>query len=180
MHYKSKSSMSVLALALLITSSMAAEEMNKESISLAFNNTLGTYMVNQAGFTLYYFLEDYPGNGTSSCYGICSDIWPPFYAENLTVARGLKAGDFTVANRSDGIKQIAYKGWPLYLYSQDINPNDINGQNIDERWFVINPVSSSFRKPTPTILKLKPDSLSLKEEKQDCTSCSGASLKGTY
>lgn len=179
MHYKTKSSISILALALLITSSMAAEEMNKESISLAFNNTIGTYIVNQAGFTLYYFLEDYPGNGTSSCYGICSDIWPPFYAENLTVARGLKAADFTIINRTDGIRQIAYKGWPLYFYSQDTKPNDVYGQSVDEVWSVINPTSPDFRQPSPSILKLKPESLSIRETERSYTS-SGIPYEETY
>ena len=146
---KPKLAVLVLALAFLPVASMAAGEMGRYSVNLATNDTLGTYLVNQTGFSLYYFMKDAPGNGTSNCIGKCSEIWPPFYAETLTVAEGLKATDFTIINRTDGIKQIAFKGWPLYLYSMDTKPNVANGQGFNKLWSVVNPTASTFKQPIP-------------------------------
>ena len=70
---------------MLAGAAIAAEEMNEYTVNLATNDTLGTYLVNQTGFALYYFMNDTPGNGTSTCMGRCSEIWPPFYAENISV-----------------------------------------------------------------------------------------------
>jgi predicted lipoprotein with Yx(FWY)xxD motif len=142
--------MLVLALAFLTTASMAADEMGKYSVNLATNDTLGTYLVNQTGFTLYYFMNDAPGNSISKCNGKCAELWPPFYAETLTVAEGLNAADFTSEVRADGKKQTAYKGWPLYLYSKDTEPSDAYGQGFNKVWFVVNPNASPFKKAVNT------------------------------
>jgi len=141
--------MTALVMIFLFTAVMAAE-MDLQSVNIAANSTLGTYLVNQTSFTLYYLTKDAPGNGTSSCYGECSALWPPFYAENLTVAPGLKTADFTVIERTDGSKQIAYKGWPLYLYSRDEKPKEAAGEGINKIWFVVSPASTPFSSPEPT------------------------------
>jgi len=179
MSFKSKMNIAFFALVFLAAANTAAEETRGYSVSLAVNNTLGTYLVNQTGFALYYSINDDPGNGTSSCYDNCSEIWPPFCPENLTVARGLKAADFAIINRTDGLKQIAYKGWPLYFYSQDTKPNDVYGQSVDEVWSVVNPTSSAFRQPSPSILKLEPETLSIRETERSYTS-SGIPYEETY
>ncbi len=139
---------SVLALALLMIAATAAEETGKYSVNLATNDTLGTYLVNSTGFTLYYFANDASGNGVSNCIGTCSEIWLPFYAEKLTVANGLNAKDFTSQYRADDKMQTSYKGWPLYLYSKDSEPNDVYGQGINNLWFVVNPNASMFKQPS--------------------------------
>jgi len=43
---------------MLAGAAVAAEKMNEYSVNLATNNTLGSYLVNQTGFTLYYFNND--------------------------------------------------------------------------------------------------------------------------
>ncbi|MGA9097542.1 MAG: hypothetical protein WB392_01265 [Methanotrichaceae archaeon] len=52
---------------------------------------------------------------------------------------GLNQSDFTTFTNASGIKQIAYKGWPLYRYINDTMPGDAKGQGIDGAWFVIDP-----------------------------------------
>lgn len=145
--FKSKLTVFVVALISLTTAALSAEEAGKYNVDLATNDTLGTYLVNQTGFTLYYFMKDAPGNGASSCSGKCSEIWPPFYAETLTVANGLNAADFTSEFRADGKKQTAYKGWPLYFYFKDTKPKDAFGQGFNKVWFVVNPNSPQLNKP---------------------------------
>ncbi len=129
----------LLAFSLLATAAIAAEEMGGYTIDVATNETLGSYLVNDTGFTLYYFMHDAPGNGTSTCYGKCAGIWPSFYEENVTVPEGLNASDFTTVMRTDGKEQTAFMGWPLYFYSKDTEPGDVRGQGINNIWFVVNP-----------------------------------------
>lgn len=147
MPFESKLTILVLAFALLMTSAMAAEVVGKYSVNLATNDTLGTYLVNQTGFTLYYFVNDAPGNGASSCIGKCAEIWMPFYEKTLTVGNGLNASDFTSQYRADDKMQTAYKGWPLYFYSKDKEPKDVYGQGVNNLWSVVNPSSSQFKQP---------------------------------
>ncbi|MBN1234751.1 MAG: hypothetical protein JW999_01735 [Methanotrichaceae archaeon] len=128
----------LLAFSLLASMAIAAEEMGEYSVNLATNDTLGTYLVNETGFSLYYFAKDAPGNGSSTCYNECLTAWPPFYAENISVPEGLNASEFTVAIRTDGKEQTAYRGWPLYYYNKDMEPGDILGQAVNDVWFVVN------------------------------------------
>lgn len=129
----------MLAVTFLATAAIAEEMMGENTVNIATNETLGEYLVNETGFTLYYFALDAPGNGTSTCYGDCEKRWPPFYAENLTVAEGLNAGDFATVERTDGSEQIAYKGWPLYFWYMDMKAGDTLGQGVGDVWFVVNP-----------------------------------------
>ena len=69
-------------------------------------------VVSNAGMTLYTFDKD--GSGQSNCNDACAAIWPPFSAEGAT-----DAGPFSVITRSNGSKQWALKGKPLYLYVKD-------------------------------------------------------------
>lgn len=147
--FESKLIKLILSLAVLATAATAAEKMDGYFVNLAVNNTLGTYLVNQTGFTLYHFAQDIPGDSASNCYGKCAGIWPPFYAENLTVAKGLNATDFKAFTRTDGKKQIAYKGWPLYLFSKDTDPKDTYGQGFNKVWFVVNISALNNKQPIP-------------------------------
>lgn len=131
-----------MGLLLLATAALIAVAVGQDmeySVNIANNTTLGNYLANETGFTLYYFLNDSPGNGTSTCYGGCADAWPIFYSENITVPEGLNASDFTTINRTDGTMQTAYKGWPLYFYYEDADAGDVYGQGVNDVWYVINP-----------------------------------------
>jgi predicted lipoprotein with Yx(FWY)xxD motif len=131
--------MGLLVLATAIFMMGAIGEDAGYSVNIANNTTVGSYLTNETGFTLYYFLNDSPGNGTSACSGGCATFWPAFYAENVTVPEGLNATDFTTINRTDGTMQTAYKGWPLYLYSKDTEAGDVYGQGVNNLWYVVNP-----------------------------------------
>lgn len=126
----------VLAIAILTTAALATKDVY--TVNVTNNKNLGDYMTNGTFFTLYYFLNDTPGNGISHCSGTCAQNWPPFYVEDLNVNPELNPDDFTVLTRDDGKKQIAYKGWPLYLYMGDTKAYQTNGQGVNGAWFVIN------------------------------------------
>lgn len=132
-----------MAIAMLATAAMAVD-MTAFSVGIAANETLasnetsGIYTTNESGFSLYYFLNDAAIEG-SACNEECVAIWPPFYAENITVPLELNASDFSTITRDDGLMQTTYKQWPLYLYSGDKMPGDILGQGINSIWFLVDP-----------------------------------------
>jgi len=121
------------------------------SVGIAYKTSVGFYLVNGSGMTLYYRLTDVSSNGTSTCTGACVQNWPVFYVKNLTLPMGLNATSFKVVTRSDGKQQLTYDGWPLYFFSGDHKPGDANGQGIDGIWFALNlPVPKSPTTSTST------------------------------
>ena len=113
---------------------------SEDTILLATSKSL--YIFTDAnGKTLYHNLKDWPlsqkppYNPYTKCTGACSITWPPFYTDNIKISPPLKASDFMEFTRPDGKKQIAYRGWPLYYYSGDNNPGDVNGQSIENIWY---------------------------------------------
>jgi predicted lipoprotein with Yx(FWY)xxD motif len=84
------------------------------------------------GFTLYVFEQDQPNRST--CDFACGLQWPPFVAP----AEATPSGDWSVAERADGIRQWAYRGKPLYFSARDGQPGDTQGQGV-ENWQVARP-----------------------------------------
>lgn len=87
------------------------------------------------GMTLYSFDKDSRGSGASSCYGDCAVKWPPLLADGHAMAMG----DYSLISRSDGTRQWAYKGWPLYFWFADKKPGDKLGDNVGKVWHIITP-----------------------------------------
>ena len=60
---------------------------------------------------------------SSACSGGCASAWPPVTATGaLTAAGSVNKADLTTFTRSDGTKQVAYDGHPLYYFSGDSGP----------------------------------------------------------
>jgi predicted lipoprotein with Yx(FWY)xxD motif len=133
-------SLVLLLIALSILSISALAESNY-SVNLTADKFLGSYLVNQSGFTLYYFTQDRDAAGGSACYDDCAALWLAFYAgDDLSLPESLRSSDFARTVRTDGSKQTTYRGWPLYLYSEDAAEGDTNGQGEqDGLWNIINP-----------------------------------------
>ena len=104
--------------------------------------SLGSYLTDGAGRTLYLYKPDQDGNPpTSNCSGGCASVWPPFTVAagaHVTAGPGV-SGAITTFTRSDGSLQVAYKGIPLYYYIGDTAPGQTNGQNYGGIWFVVKP-----------------------------------------
>jgi len=121
------------------------QEVNKESsyrLQLLKSDTLGRYLADKDGMTLYYFTVDEPK--VSNCKDKCLEIWPAFYAKNIKAPAGFKSSDFGTITREDGQKQTTYKGHPLYYYVHDKKKGDTNGQGVNGVWFVLN--KDTFKK----------------------------------
>ena len=97
--------------------------------------TKGNYMTDFAGMTLYTYDKD--TKGVSNCSGGCLAAWPA-YISGATAQTTLPA-NITVITRSDGSKQFAWKGMPLYYYAKDKSVGDITGDGVGGVWHIIKP-----------------------------------------
>ena len=108
------------------------------TISLGENDTLGSFLVDDKGMTLYLFTKDSPN--TTVCYEKCAVAWPPLLTTGDPVAgEGVDASLLGTTSRTDGTTQVTYNGWPLYYYEKDKAPGDVVGQNVGDVWFVVSP-----------------------------------------
>lgn len=104
--------------------------------------SLGTFLVDGSGNTLYLFVPD--DQGDSTCYDACAGKWPPLTAD-VTAGAGVDATLLGTTTRTDGTIQATYNGWPLYYFAADSQPGDTNGQGINEIWYVISPEGSAVQ-----------------------------------
>jgi predicted lipoprotein with Yx(FWY)xxD motif len=93
----------------------------------------GKALVDGKGMTLYVFDRD--TSGTSNCNGQCVANWPPLAA----AADAKPSGQWTIITRSDGGKQWAYKGMPLYTFKKDAKPGDVSGDGVNNVWHIAAP-----------------------------------------
>jgi predicted lipoprotein with Yx(FWY)xxD motif len=102
------------------------------------DSSLGQIIVDGAGKTLYMFTPD--EGGTPTCYDDCATAWPPLLADDaasVTAGTGLDASKITVVDRTDGGKQVKYGNWTLYYFANDAAAGDVNGQGLNEKWYVV-------------------------------------------
>ncbi len=108
-----------------------------QTVKVATNEKLGSYLTDAKGMTLYVFKKDSPGK--SACAGDCVTKWPLYYQEEVGVTGSLQAADFATVTREDGKKQTTYKGLPLYYFSGDKAASDTKGQGFKDLWTVAAP-----------------------------------------
>jgi predicted lipoprotein with Yx(FWY)xxD motif len=105
------------------------------SVQLA-DSPLGQILVDGDGTTLYGFTSD--SGGTPTCTGDCAATWPAHLIEGDPVlGEGLDPSVFTLVDGADGGKQLKAGKWPLYRFSGDSAPGDVNGQGSGDVWFVV-------------------------------------------
>jgi predicted lipoprotein with Yx(FWY)xxD motif/plastocyanin len=121
------------------------------TVMLQSKADIGTYLVDARGMALYYFAKDIPGK--SNATGTVLATWPVFSPDSLVAPSALNADDLATITRDDGMKQAAYKGWPLYYYIGDTASGDTLGQGVGGVWFVANTVTSG---PMPAVTITSP------------------------
>ena len=87
--------------------------------------------VDHGGYTLYEFVGGKHSEAQKCALSSCKS-WRPFAAPQLAEA----VGDFTVVDRTDGVRQWAYKNRLLYTYAEDLAPGYANGIGVDKRWSI--------------------------------------------
>ena len=109
------------------------------------HGSLGRYLVDARGRTLYLFEKDQPNQ--SACSGACAAAWPVDPSSGTPKAgSGVKASLLGTITRGDGSTQVTYNRHPLYYFARDSGPGQQSGQGIDAfgaKWFVVTPAGSA-------------------------------------
>jgi predicted lipoprotein with Yx(FWY)xxD motif len=129
-------------------SAAAGAEAGSAVAARAGESELGEILVGENGMTLYGFTMDTAG--TSTCSGTCAEAWPPVLVDpDWTVGPGLDTGIFSTIPRDDGTEQLVAGQWPLYYYSGDSAPGDVNGQGAGEVWYVVGTDATLIKDAAP-------------------------------
>jgi predicted lipoprotein with Yx(FWY)xxD motif len=64
--------------------------------------------------------------GTAGCEGDCAQTWQPLIAAKDSQPSGF----WSIASRSDGTRQWAYQGYPVYTNAQDKKPGEMRGRDL--------------------------------------------------
>jgi predicted lipoprotein with Yx(FWY)xxD motif len=107
---------------------------------------MGTYLTGASGRALYLWVAD--KGGKSACSGACASTWPPVIAKGTPSASGsAMSADLGTTARSDGSKQVTYKGHPLYYYAADTSAGQTTGQGSNQfgaKWWLVAPSGSGI------------------------------------
>jgi predicted lipoprotein with Yx(FWY)xxD motif len=141
----SSSSTSTAASSPSATSSTTAAAAAGVSIGTAKGKG-GTYLTGASGRALYLWVAD--TNGKSSCSGACAQTWPPVTTTGTpATSGGATAADLGTVTRSDGTKQVTYKGHPLYYYAADSSAGMVTGQGTNSfgaKWWLVAPSGTAI------------------------------------
>jgi predicted lipoprotein with Yx(FWY)xxD motif len=110
---------------------------------------LGLVLAASNGHTLYVFLRD--RGVQSTCYGACAKAWPPLLkgSGRLVAGRVVRGRLLGAAHRREGRVQVTYHHRPLYAFSGDASPDEVNGEGLESfggRWYAIS-ASGALVKP---------------------------------
>lgn len=111
----------------------------KPTVSVRDVDPLGSVMTDADGRTLYMFTPD--PTGESVCTGGCAEAWPPLTIDSEANLRESVRAETSLGTteRDDGSLQVTAGGMPLYYFVRDEAPDDINGQEAGNVWFVLRP-----------------------------------------
>ena len=140
----------VVAAASLTTASLAfgsGQRTAGAATVTAHASRFGKVLFDGRGRALYLFKRD--KSSRSTCSGACAKAWPPFLTTKAPkAAAGARASLIATTKRADGTLQVTYAGHPLYYFSGDKKPGQINCQNVVNfggRWLVVAPSGAAVR-----------------------------------
>jgi predicted lipoprotein with Yx(FWY)xxD motif len=114
------------------TSAVAHQPHNRDyAPNYRASTSIGSVMTTPDGATVYTFDEDEAGK--SNCYAECAQNWPPVIAGSDAEPYGR----MSLADRTDGQRQWAYDGKPLYTFTKDSMHGDVKGENAGSVWHVV-------------------------------------------
>ncbi len=127
--------LSIAAVGVLATTGMALADELGGLVKTATLDGKPNGLTDAKGMTLYTFDNDTAG--VSNCFDKCAVAWPPLWVPASTAV----SGDWTLIDRKDatgaaaGMKQVAYKGMPLYFWFKDTKPGDATGCAV-KNWHI--------------------------------------------
>ena len=110
-------------------------------------SSLGTFLVDANGRTLYLWDADH--GSKSTCSGACAQAWPPVTTTGTPKASGaVKASLLGTTKRADGSSEVTYAGHPLYTFAGDTQPGQTTGQGSNgfgAPWWVVTPAGKALQ-----------------------------------
>ena len=103
----------------------AGPKVASTTVQVMSSATAGQYLADPYGLTLYTRTAD--PSGASTCTNSCSVIWIALQPGPSLTLPNNATGTLGVINRDDGTQQVTYNGAPLYTYTGDLQPGDVNG-----------------------------------------------------
>ncbi len=94
-------------------------------ITTGTNASLGQHLTDTTGKTLYVYALD--TTGVSNCTDSCATTWPAYSPASSTAL----PDNVTAITRTDGSKQFAYKGMPLYYFTGDSQAGQTTGNGVN-------------------------------------------------
>lgn len=119
-------------------------------VSVVDNPDLGKILVDGKWRTLYRFNKDSAWPMKFGCLGACLDTWKPAKPVDKTKVKGIDPIHIGTVTRPDGTKQLAIKCWPVYWFTGDTKPGDINGQGKMGLWFAVSDQGAKVTKTVPS------------------------------
>jgi predicted lipoprotein with Yx(FWY)xxD motif len=105
------------------------------TVLIVQHSSLGWVMAEASGLVVYTYAKDTKG-GTPTCTGSCASVWAPVTGVPKAGPADNFPGTFGLVTAADGVKQITYNGYPLYLY-KGAAPLSTKGNGIDGVWHVV-------------------------------------------
>jgi len=114
------------------TTNSSAPLIHYYTANVSYNASVGNYLTNSSGFTLYVYSKDTANSGTTACTGGCAATWPPFLTNisTLSVPATLSASSFNTIKYANGSTQLTYKGYPLYYFVGDTKAGQVSGNGV--------------------------------------------------
>lgn len=116
-----------------------AAEKPSADVSVADQPDLGKIVVDGEGRTLYRFSKDSAWPMKFACNGACLDTWKPAKPVDKSKVEGVRSKLISTVTRPDGTRQLAVDCWPVYWFTGDKKPGDVNGQGVKGTWFAVTP-----------------------------------------
>ncbi|EWM14146.1 hypothetical protein [Kutzneria sp. 744] len=112
---------------------------NDIEVRATTSEQIGTFLTDGNGMTLYMFTND--SNKKPTCYGACAKTWPPLLiaSPGKIYPTGVDPQAIGYVERTEGTCQVTINGQPVYYFSGDKAPGDINGQGVKGTWFAVSP-----------------------------------------
>jgi len=110
-------------------------------------SSLGTFLVDSNGRSLYLWDADH--GSKSTCSGACAQAWPPLTTTGTPKASGaVKASLLGTTKRPDGSREVTYAGHPLYTFAGDTQAGQTTGEGnngFGAPWWVVSPAGKALQ-----------------------------------
>ena len=128
------------------TTTQPAPSSSATTVISAKSGSLGTFLVDAKGRTLYLWDADH--GAMSTCAGECAQDWPPLTTKAKPKAgAGVKASLLGTSKRADGTEEVTYAGHPLYYFAGDTAAGQATGQGsgaFGAPWWVVSPAGKAL------------------------------------